>query len=51
MTYEFTVTQKSTYLHIIITGQLSKENVMQYFEEIHLIPNSNGEFFLKKVCK
>jgi len=35
MTYKLNVTKKSTYLHVIVTGHLSKENVVRYFEEIH----------------
>jgi hypothetical protein len=35
MSYKLTITQKPTYLHIIITGELSEENVLRYFEEIH----------------
>jgi hypothetical protein len=35
MYYKLTITQKPTYLHIIVTGQLSVENVLRYFEEIH----------------
>lgn len=35
MSYKLTIIQKSTYLHIIVTGQLSEENVLRYFEEIH----------------
>ena len=35
MSYKLTVAQKPTYLHIIVTGQLSEENVLRYFEEIH----------------
>ena len=35
MFYKLTITQKPTYLHIIVTGQLSEENVLRYFEEIH----------------
>jgi hypothetical protein len=35
MSIKLTITQKPTYLHIIITGQLSEENVLRYFEEIH----------------
>ncbi|MCK7512331.1 MAG: hypothetical protein MZV70_55330 [Desulfobacterales bacterium] len=35
MTYKLTVTQKPLYLHFIVTGELSKENVVLYFEEIH----------------
>jgi hypothetical protein len=35
MSYKLTVTPKPTYLHIIVTGQLTEENVLRYFEEIH----------------
>jgi hypothetical protein len=35
MSIKLTITQKPTYLHIIVTGQLSEENVLRYFEEIH----------------
>ena len=35
MSYKLTITQKHTYLHIIVTGELSEENVLRYFEEIH----------------
>jgi hypothetical protein len=35
MSYKLTVTKKTTYLHVIVTGQLSEENVLRYFEEIH----------------
>ncbi len=35
MTYKLMVSQKTTYLHIIATGELSVENVLRYFEEIH----------------
>jgi hypothetical protein len=35
MSYKLTITLKPTYLHIIVTGQLSVENVLRYFEEIH----------------
>jgi hypothetical protein len=35
MSYKLTITQKLTYLHIIVTGRLSEENVLRYFEEIH----------------
>jgi hypothetical protein len=35
MSYKLTITKKPTYLHIIVTGQLSEENVLRYFEEIH----------------
>jgi hypothetical protein len=35
MSIKLTITQKPTYLHIIVTGELSEENVLRYFEEIH----------------
>ena len=35
MDYKFTIIQKPTYLHIIVTGELSEETVLQYFEDIH----------------
>jgi hypothetical protein len=35
MSYKLTITQKPTYLHIIVTGEFSEENVLRYFEEIH----------------
>jgi hypothetical protein len=35
MSCKLTITQKPTYLHIIVTGELSEENVLRYFEEIH----------------
>jgi hypothetical protein len=35
MSYKLTIIKKPTYLHIIVTGQLNKENVLRYFEEIH----------------
>ena len=35
MTYKLTVTQKHAYLHIIVTGRNSVENVVRYFDEIH----------------
>jgi hypothetical protein len=35
MSYKLTITQKPTYLHIIVTGQLSEENVFRYLDEIH----------------
>jgi len=34
MTYKLTLNQKPTYLHAIVTGQNSRENVAQYMEEI-----------------
>jgi hypothetical protein len=33
MTYELTIHEKPTYLHVIVTGWNSKENVKQYLEE------------------
>jgi hypothetical protein len=33
MTYKLTIDQKPTYLHVIVTGRNSKENVMRYLEE------------------
>ena len=34
MTYKLTIDQKPTYLHTIVTGQNSRENVTRYLEEI-----------------
>src|SRR5256885_10511937 len=34
MTYELTIEQKATYLHAVVTGRNSRENVMRYIEEI-----------------
>ena len=34
MTYELTIDQKPTYLHAIVTGRNSSENVARYLEEI-----------------
>jgi hypothetical protein len=34
MTYELTIDQKPTYLHAIVTGRNSRENVARYLEEI-----------------
>jgi len=34
MSYRLTITQGSTYLHAIVTGTNSKENVLRYLEEI-----------------
>ena len=34
MTYKLTIDQKPTYLHIIVTGQNTRENVMQYMENV-----------------
>jgi hypothetical protein len=34
MTYKLTIHQKSSYLHAIVTGPNSRENVRQYLQEI-----------------
>jgi hypothetical protein len=34
MTYKLTIKQKPTYLHAIVTGLNTKENVLRYLEEI-----------------
>ena len=34
MTYELKIEQKPTYLHAVVTGTNSKENVLRYTEEI-----------------
>lgn len=34
MTYIVTIEQKPTYLHAVVTGQNSKENVMRYLQDI-----------------
>jgi hypothetical protein len=34
MSYKLTITQKPTYLHAIVTGMNSKENVAGYLEDI-----------------
>lgn len=34
MGYQLTIEQKPSYLHIIVTGQNTRENVMQYMEEV-----------------
>ena len=34
MTYKLTIDQKPTYLHAIVTGRNSRENVARYMEEI-----------------
>jgi hypothetical protein len=34
MTFKLTVNQKPTYLHVIVTGRNSRENVVRYLEEI-----------------
>jgi hypothetical protein len=35
MIYKLTIDQTPTYLHAVVTGRNSKENVAQYLEEIH----------------
>ncbi len=34
MTYKLTIDQKPTYLHMIVTGRNSRENVVQYMEDV-----------------
>ena len=34
MSFNLTITENKTYLHIIVTGENKKENVMQYMEQI-----------------
>jgi hypothetical protein len=34
MNYQLSIIEKSSYLHIIVTGQLTRNNVERYFEEI-----------------
>jgi hypothetical protein len=34
VTYELTIEQKPTYLHAVVTGQNSRENVARYLEEV-----------------
>jgi hypothetical protein len=34
MTYKLTIDQKPTYLHVVVTGRNSKENVARYLEAI-----------------
>ena len=34
MTYHLEMTRKPTYLHVIVTGQNTKENILKYLEEI-----------------
>jgi hypothetical protein len=34
MTYELTITQKSGYLHAVVTGENTRENVVRYMEEV-----------------
>ena len=44
MTYKLTITQKPTYLHIVVTGQNSKKTILQYFDEIHRECTARGCF-------
>ena len=34
MTYNLTITQNPSYLHVIITGENSQQNVIQYLKEV-----------------
>lgn len=34
MTYELTIDQKPTYLHAVVTGRNSPENVARYLKEV-----------------
>ena len=34
MTYKLTINKKSTYLHAIVDGQNSRENVVRYLQEV-----------------
>ena len=34
MTYTLTMAQKPTYLHVIVTGRNTKDNVARYLEEV-----------------
>jgi hypothetical protein len=34
MTYRLTITEKPTYLHAVVTGENTKENVAAYLEEV-----------------
>ena len=34
MSYQLTVTQKKDYLHAVVTGQNTRENVMGYLDEV-----------------
>ncbi len=34
MTYELTITRKPTYLHAVVIGKNTKENVVDYFQKI-----------------
>ena len=44
MSYKLTITQKPAYLHAIITGVNSKENVARYLEDIQRECTSRGCF-------
>ena len=35
MTYKLTIDQKPTYLHAIVNGRNTKENVAQYLQELN----------------
>jgi hypothetical protein len=34
MTYKLTIDQKPTYLHVVVTGRNTRENVVRYIEEV-----------------
>jgi hypothetical protein len=34
MSYSLTITEKSTYLHVVVTGPNTIENVLRYLEEV-----------------
>lgn len=44
MTYELTIRQEPTYLHAVVTGQNSPENVRRYLEQIHRECRARGCF-------
>ena len=44
MTYELRIVQKPTYLHAVVTGRNTKENVVRYLEEIHRECTKRGCF-------
>jgi hypothetical protein len=44
MTYKLTIHQKPVYLHAVVTGRNSKENVVRYLEEIYRECMASGCF-------
>jgi hypothetical protein len=44
MTYKLTIYQKPAYLHAVVTGRNSKENVARYLEEIYCECMASGCF-------